>query len=336
MDKFNCELCDYSTKRSDNYYRHMNSKKHHKKVQLAPTEEISTDNILPKSRPTQRKVQMLTNNNKIYPQKIICKYCNAQFTRPDSLNKHLKACFSKHSIELELKNEIKCLNNKLKEYELQIQNYDSDKKHFNNEKKHYIKENDYYKQLVMEAGTLVKKSMSTLSYAMSNYENAPNIKTITLDDITKHEPDEIKLAEHILSAYKRKTLSQYLGDIIINLYKKTNPKKQSLWNTDDSRYTYILKELLGDTSNWIIDKKGVKTTKYIINPLVVHVRKLLEDYNKATDLSDLKSNKEKMDILIENSRALLDLVNDIDNKILEKEILKYISAHLRFNELKKI
>lgn len=324
MYTYLCKECNYTTSKQANYKRHLTSKKHTKKVSMNTHGYVTPPKILSESyeMESNKNCKSISDNDN-----LICTFCKQTFTRSDNLKRHLKRCNDNE--QAKLKDINKELENENKILKIQVQHYSS-------EKKHYVKENDYYKQLVMEAGTIVKKSMSTLSYAMNNYENAPDIKTITLDDIIKHEPDNIKLAEYILSAYKRKTLPQYLGDIIINLYKKTNPKKQSLWNTDDSRYTYILKELLGDTSNWIIDKKGVKTTKYIINPLVVHVRKLLEDYNKATDLSDLKSNKEKMDILIENSRALLDLVNDIDNKILEKDILKYISAYLRFNDLKKL
>ena len=38
-----------------------------------------------------------------------------------------------------------------------------------------------------------------------------------------------------------------------------------------------------------------------------------------------------MKITIENSRAIVAIVNEIDGDIIAKDVLKYISVHLRFN-----
>ena len=38
-----------------------------------------------------------------------------------------------------------------------------------------------------------------------------------------------------------------------------------------------------------------------------------------------------MEIMLENSKAMIDIINDIDDGNLAKEVLKYISIHLRFD-----
>ena len=42
-------------------------------------------------------------------------------------------------------------------------------------------------------------------------------------------------------------------------------------------------------------------------------------------------NPVEMEMILENSKAMVDLVNDIDDGNLSKEILRYISVHLSFS-----
>ena len=93
---------------------------------------------------------------------------------------------------------------------------------------HYKEERNYYKRLLEEAGGLVKKSVSALTYSITNYDNAPSIKTIKVTNINEFNESDIKIAEDIISACKHKTLNKYLGDIIVKEYKKKKPKDQSI------------------------------------------------------------------------------------------------------------
>ena len=90
-------------------------------------------------------------------------------------------------------------------------------------------ENAYHKQMLNEAGGLVKKSVSTLSYVMHNYGSAPTIEMLNVDDLEDLEQNNKKLVEDVISAHKHKTLDKYLGDSITALHKKDNPKDQSVW-----------------------------------------------------------------------------------------------------------
>ena len=182
----------------------------------------------------------------------------------------------------------------------------------------------------MEAGGLVKKSVSALTYSITNYNDAPFIKTVEVNNITQFNDSDVKIAEDIISAYKHKTLNKYLGDIIVKEYKKIKPINQSIWNTDDTRLTYIIKELIqNNSSNWIIDKKGIKTTIYLIDPLLRHVKNLIMMYQKNMSIGETIF---EMEIHMENSKIIKDIIMDIDDNITSKEVLKYISVHLRFNE----
>ena len=316
MSNYECKTCNYLTSRTDNYTRHMNSKRHHKKVSevdnIIVNTNLSTSGCSRKPTAARKYVsdKSISDNINMSEKQYICESCGNIFYRLSNLTRHHKICINSNSEMTKLKEQLKIYMDKAK----------------------------HYKHLFEEAGSVVKKSIGAVSYIMNNYKSAPALKTITIDDFNENIPKKDKVAEHILSAYKNKTLSKYIGNVIIKVYKKDNPKQQSIWNTDDNRLSYMLKEIIENktkSSNWIVDKKGTKTAKYIVKPLLDHIRALLEEYNLSINPADYKYDASGMQLLLENSRALLKLANDIDTGITSTEVLKYISAHLRFNKKTK-
>ena len=340
MDKYKCIDCNYTTSRSANYNRHIKSVKHLQKVStiIKPNNITKDEKFYEKtSHPTHTLLTPNTHQNT----DNLCTYCNRSFSRPDTLSKHINTCKSKQREDNELKNKIKELNTQLELFKNENKHYIKENKHYIKENQHRLDETNYYKQLLREAGGLVKKSVSSLTYVVDNYENAPALQAISADEFKNTEENEKKIVEEILSAYKHKTLDKYLGNYIIKIYKKDDPKFQSIWNTDDSRLTYLIKELLNNkSSNWIIDKKGIKTKEYLIDPLLNCIKQLLISYQKNLIIPDLKHNTVEIEFLLENSKKISELVNDIDDEVISKEILKHISSHLRFNgkliEMKKL
>ena len=315
---YECMQCNYVTKSSGNLSHHNKTKKH-----LKNTNNISeklTTAIIP---PIQLPYNSHTIDVPIAKNHLQCDYCDRVFTRYDNLGRHMKSCATKHKQDkendlkkqlCEYDHKIALLNCKLDEY------------------KHFEEDAKYYKQMLMEAGGLVKKSVSALTYSITNYDTAPHIKSIQMDDVdTFNNPDK-EIVEDILSAHKHKTLNSYIGKLILKLYKKGNPLDQSIWNTDNNRLTYIIKELLNDnSSNWIVDKKGVKTIEYLINPLLLYIKKLIISYQKD-DIPKFNPSPAEMEMTIENSKAIVAIVNGIDDDMIAKDVLKYISVHLRFND----
>ena len=327
MENYTCIKCNYSTGRTANYNRHIKSIKHLQKVSssaiLQSTENIDT--LSNQWTPSGLSVDYQNVNNVGNKSGYVCEYCNKNITRYNNVKKHLNSCAEKKKEENNLKEHIKELN-------AQLELFKTKNEHYIEEVDHYKEETNYYKQMLREAGGLVKKSVGSLTYIVDNYENAPALQTINMDEIKVLEDNEKKFIEDILSSFKHKTVGKYLGSFIIKLYKKDDPKSQSIWNTDDSRLTYLIKELFSNkSSNWIIDKKGVKTTKYLIDPLLLHIKKLLISYQKNLIIPDLNQNSVEMEFILDNSKKIIELMNDIDDGIVSKEVLKYISCHLRFD-----
>ena len=215
MSNFECTICNYTTKDKSNINRHMKSVKHLQKVSMGININIlqfGSNDSIPKAlqnSPKLAKTPKIGQNR----DKYTCDFCQNVFSRMCNLTRHTKICAHKN-------NEVDKLRLKLLQYERDMEKYKDHVDHYKEEVDHYKEETNYYKQMLREAGGLVKKSVGSLTYIVDNYENAPALQAINMDDIKILEDNEKKFIEDILSAFKHKTLGKFLGSLIIKLYKK--------------------------------------------------------------------------------------------------------------------
>jgi hypothetical protein len=122
MVSYKCECCNYITKRKNDLNRHLTTKKH-----LNNVKNYEEDNV--KKTPKNLKIpqnttfsphnttQITDHTNKEY---IKCGYCNKDYSRVDSLNRHVaKYCKKKKELDKE-KNENKELQEIIKSQSKQI------------------------------------------------------------------------------------------------------------------------------------------------------------------------------------------------------------------------
>lgn len=237
-----------------------------------------------------------------------------------------------------------------------------------------LEENRYLKTLINNAGNIIKTSVSTVSYVAKNYKDAPAIGP--LDDYAKltfnRVPDEnddkenedededaeqnseeylleysseeedeetvkSKFVELLTYKYENDTLDKYLGNIIIKSYKKDDPAQQSIWNSDTSRLTYVIHELFNNQKiDWTVDKKGVKTKSYIIEPLLKHIDVLLRRYVEL----GTQVNKDDLRVIdympkMERMNVALQITLEIENGNLSDDIIRYIAPHFYLRNNKK-
>lgn len=287
-----CKLCDYQTDNKSNYNRHIKSSRH-----------------------IQKSVPVVKHNivNPETPQNIfVCKYCNIKFTRASSLTRHKKICIEEE------------FNEKLKQKELEIKLEYSQKllekaETENKELKQYIK--------TVKPTTY---NISVKKYIQQTFPDAPHL--IELSDYSIMEKNESKLINTLIIQQQNESLYMYFGDFIVTNYKKGDPTDQSIWNSDVSRLTYIVKELLANNKScWNHDPKGIKTKSQIINPLLKYVRELVEKYIDiyADKIADEITTLTKHDLCDINEKlvCLATIKGSINNEILAEEILKYIAPH---------
>jgi hypothetical protein len=317
MPIYNCELCNLSTSKKTDYIKHCKTNKHIKKVNILPiTNNLTKSHGLTEVSPMTQKTKKIEESNK-----YTCEYCNNSYNRSCNLTRHYKKCSMTNSLlvknkeyEMKLKHE-----QDLRKKDIDLHNKDIEQKEI------YKQEMQYYKSLLNVAGNLVQKTVSSLNYIVSTYDDAPTIEQIKFSDI---DTEDDKLIDDIFYNYNHSKLDQYIGDIIIKLYKKDDPSKQSIWSTDTNRLTYLLKKIIHDNkSRWVVDKKGVETMECIISPIIKQIRTLAIKYHSA-ELSKDGIKISRMELL---NDIFSKLIWDIDNNKLQMDILKYISTHFVVN-----
>jgi hypothetical protein len=126
--------------------------------------------------------------------------------------------------------------------------------------------------------------------------------------------------------------------MLITQYRNTeDPSQQPVWSSDTARLNFILKRVVGDSSEWINDKKGIKFNKLVIKPILNKVKDMLLE-----KIKELIKENTKMHIEIEkmedNMHKILHcrvIISEITKEILHTEIIKYICPYLNFEEKPK-
>lgn len=306
--EYNCDLCDFRSNDRHKYYSHLNTKRH---------------------------------NDKIFSPNNICYYCNKEFTTKYSYKRHITSVHHTYKEDGRKKRKKSKRDKEEKEIDDMIKIKDKKGltelvKVIKKQEKRYDKLQKMYEKELEEKNKQIKvmSSVTTtaLKYAKLYFNEADKleykeIKFIGLQTEDKTNNNDFKLEKSIINKYYDKKLAEYLGDLIIKQYKTKNKKKQSLWNTDISRLTFIIRECIEKDKNneidWITDKQGKKILELIIKPLINHLKDILDKYHRI--LCDLNYDGEPTKKLKEIS-IIYDIMKDINNDILSQDILKYMAS----------
>jgi len=312
--EYNCTNCNYATSDKSNFQKHLKSQKHLKKEQQLQNE-------------TQLKLKYNLNRTINYQ----CSFCSNTFSTAGSLARHKRACGDKQKVEMSFINAIEKKDTVIEKKDSEIEKKDIELKQLREEVK-------YLKTLITNAGGVIKTSVSALSYVAKNYNGAPILKKLKdysyikekeVDDGDSEESeDKFDLMETLIYHNNKETIQEYLGNIIVEAYKKNDPANQSIWNSDTVRLTYVIRELIDKKPDWTVDKKGIKTAKYIINPLLEYIREQATHYLDEHKLENYIDESEiRIKKICDKINACGKIIVSIDNKSLSKLILKYIAPH---------
>ena len=251
-----------------------------------------------------------------------CKICDYVTKRSADLKRHNKS--NKHI---------------LNEQKQQIVTKPAEKyrklKNENDELKNEIKEiKNQYSSLVnlaLQNSKTAKQSVRGITYAMRHYKTAPEVKLLEGKEAMKlltydNKKSLTDTVNIILTRHKNKKLKEYLGDILIDAYKKDDPKLQSFWGVDTSRLHFILKK-----TEWTNDKSGLNLTELLIAPFLKKVDEMIHKYME-TGYENMKNddssviNSFPVNVLFCN-----EILVSISKKKLHRSILKYISPHFELS-----
>ena len=269
--------------------------------------------------------------NEAINEKFKCQYCNNFYSTSANLARHKKSCEDKSKLESECDNKLKQLSdhftNQINDY-IKIINQKDETIKQKDETIHVLKsEVIHLKSIVNNTGSIIKTSVSTMAYVIKNYKDAPALEPIKDYSAIHYDQNNNEFVENLIYEHNNNKLHIYISDFIIKTYKKDDPSKQSLWNSDTSRLTYLIREIIAHNKvDWKVDKKGIKTTKFIIEPVLKYideqVRNYVESYEVDHQISAKEAERQMMKL-----KSGMEIIKSIETKILSEEILKYITPH---------
>ena len=179
------------------------------------------------------------------------------------------------------------------------------------------------------------KSLSTAKYISKHLTQAPPL-TYDKKEISGlleyNSSKRYKPVDYVIYNYTLKKLDEWVGNIIVKIYKKENPFDQSIWVTDNSRFSYLIFDVIEDASGkkheWITDKIGTKITEKIIAPTLNLLSIMLETYLEETKYIHEKYDNmelEEISRYSNNRQKAVELIKEIKEDILHKNVLKYIT-----------
>lgn len=300
--------------------------------------------------------------------KQICPYCKNIFTLKKCLDAHLKVCslrdeidFAKNDKDEQIEYLKTMCEERVKQYEKLLKKITKEKneliKSHKIEKEELIKQYTTFKNdcikikdeeinllkeevaqlhnLVKQGGNIVKTSIGAIKYAIKNFSNAPALATFSNYELFIAQ-NKNSIVDIILFNFKNDLLHKYIGDIIIKAYKRDNCEEQSLWNTDTSRLSYIIKGLIDKNDplkcEWKVDKNAIFVKEFIITPILLHIKKILLEnasiMKKHYQENEFEYDSYQTSLYDETLKGISYLTHQLESfPHLEQNILKHISPH---------
>jgi hypothetical protein len=139
------------------------------------------------------------------------------------------------------------------------------------------------------------QSVSSINFLTAHRDTAPPLECLTEKTaklFIKYKNNDF--ISFCISHQRENSLHIFIGDIIVDSYRKKDPKDQSIWNSDVSRLTFIIRDKVKDVSilpkgkketkyinKWVQDKKGVIVNERIVIPILQVLRDTLDKYIKV-------------------------------------------------------
>jgi hypothetical protein len=318
MEIFECKNCKYSSSNKSHYKRHcLTSIKH---------------------------LQYEEDNK-------YCTLCDKKYLSIQNYKYHKYNCHKrkndKKSDKNDKSNKSDIINDKkiCKKKKKDNQNKNDDKKIMNISTIELIKQNqeeiiDEIKDVKLVVNNAINKASSLIKYLMEHQQDTPPLKKINFKECLdrlrldfkcpENKKDNYLLEKKLINEYANGTFIENLCNSILNLIKNRDKKYQSIYNTDASRYNYVVKTT---DHEWNEDIAGKRFCNLIIKPLLKAINNLLCNYReKYVEIHDKQKLKDKNKCLeyLEHMKNILLFEKDIVSNKFIKPILKEISPDLRF------
>lgn len=346
---YKCDICNYFTKRKDNFYRHNNSTKHKKNVIL----HNNTSSLVLHTSSTSPPKNIGVLSNYV----LKCQYCNQVFKRLDGLKKHSTRCSKVLKTVTNLKSKEKQMEKRIKELEEDVKYYKeilADSVKSNSQPHVLIMVNNHFGNaqnitppLSNEMRIFSLDHPPKISYTNKNALMNKASDLFDEEDVEKEDKyfyDRMtyeygkgrdKRNDNINREKCKNFLASYIASGIKILYKTKKPEEQSFWSTDISRYNFIIKD-----EKWRDDKNGQKLKEKLVTTILSDIKnRLQKQLARETQLSiDYSNENENKLTAYDYSGIIRDIprasyiIDDIDNGSLADLIIKKTAKHFRVDK----
>jgi hypothetical protein len=341
-----CEYCDYETKYTRDYMKHLESNRHKNNLLEANKQLYKCDDC----DKTMISKYVLTRHKTLY-----CPILKQNIE--NITTKDLEILELKHQLQIK-EYETKLKEAQIKETQLQCDVKIKDVQCEAKIKEVIIESKD---KIIDELKTdkakleynvdnmadIAKRSITALTYCRKNFPKAP-----PLLELEYHEPPKLLLdavpkgidvAKYLIDLYEDSDkVSPLIANIIIAKYKKKDPTKMSFWNADHARHNFVFVDMLNGVAQWENDKDAVNIRSKVIDPMLTHVRNMLVDFNiKITSELTNKDKTQLDDDLIEGvlitklnnvskyQDRCMNMINRLDDKSFSNSIIKIIASEFQ-------
>ncbi len=300
-----CKLCNYSTTNISNFYKHCRSDNHIEKEEL----------------------------------KLLCCICNKNFKDISYYKTHRRNVHTNKRKKKSNKNNVTSIETDNISYDKIQDIVEKSNELIKDEIKEEI--NNSKKEVVTVVNKAINKASSLIKYLMENHKSVPPLKKITKQqcitilrkdyDCPEKEKD-YSLQQLFIRDYGRNLFVSNVAKSILTLINYKNKDTQPIYNTDSSRYNYVVKIT---AELWNEDKAGIKFTDYIIRPLLRYIRELIEEYieDDLEQINPYKNTYLQNELLLDEKEKAYSLDIALTNDYLIKPLLKELSPYLRFLQL---
>jgi len=174
-------------------------------------------------------------------------------------------------------------------------------------------------------------NINVFKYVNQNYNSAKPLEVLPPNEARKlllaKQDKNHSVEEFMLYYYDKHLFDQFIGDVIVNVYKKENPDEQQIWASDVERLSFIIRRVLEENEKlWIKDLKGITLTKYIITPILNEVKLIIQDYHKkcVIEMNNKFKSLDELEKISNYAYNCIKLIRDINDKIVHDNILRYI------------
>ena len=360
---YSCEHCNFEASKAHDLLRHKSTLKHLQMIQslnisddkyicknVKQKEEvikfIPLENLAIKKKQPNAKIytcdcgKECNSRQSFYYHKTVCKKGSVE----DELlalveNENLdelknKIIEIKNQKELEKKPKKKTLNNILNTGNLNSNHSNTN----NNTIDNSINTNNNNSTKNNTNNLINAPSVSVYNYIKQTYTPNEPLMSLTekevlkLLELTPEQSGGHCLGELILFHYGKQLFGQFIGDFIINAYKRKDPQYQKFWASDIQRLTFIIRrELSKNEGVWAQDKKGICLIKFVIAPVIETVEAKIEEYKIICDnnLHDPDLSYDLGDKYMGYIYSAEKLLLDITTKEAHSKVLRYIAPHFQ-------